>query len=781
MKRTSWSFAAIICGFLSLSVSAQVGKKGEVKPAPTPATTTTPKKTTPAKKSQPAQRTDRSTAPARSTVPEKPISPDVMVRIVRAEDERRWDNDLGILLFDKDARIRERAALAAGRIGDERSVASLTTLLKTDKEASVRARAAFALGETELPAASAALLEVLQEGTGSGETRARIIEALGKIAPLIPKTDEAGTRAVGEAILKALDDELKPGTKPSREVILEGLTAALRARPTGAGTVVVRFLSSTDARVRADAANTLARLRAKEGSEKLRALLAGDPNGVVRANAARALGAAEDAASLDALAARVAKDEDARVRVSAIRSLAALKDARAAAPLIARAAQLMPAYRAAKTSADARPAEVNELLEIAVALGRVLANTNNEQAVEWLRAFRETEQSAPEVESSFARIAPFTYLREAPFSKPMSGSSAHAALMKNWRRVAAVAQGVAEIAGVSATAAGSGILGLQADAQIALRSWLDDPMLPAQATPDVLRALAAFKANDLAVVLRKQMAAKDVIVRATAAELLGELQPDEANARVLVESLPAAARDELNDAVLAILDSLAKQKTTAANDAIKTLLDSQDNLARRRAVALLKANGAGDFSQRLTNITPRNTPSDYARALARLGTTVRAVVNTDKGAFTIELLADDAPLNVDNFVQLARRNYFNGITFHRVVPNFVIQGGDPRGDGNGGPGYQIRCEINEVEYERGAVGMALSGKDTGGSQWFVTHSPQPHLDGGYTVFGRVTTGMDVVDRITRGDFIRSITITESARGASKTEKTPQKESQRKRT
>ena len=142
---------------------------------------------------------------------------------------------------------------------------------------------------------------------------------------------------------------------------------------------------------------------------------------------------------------------------------------------------------------------------------------------------------------------------------------------------------------------------------------------------------------------------------------------------------------------------------------------------------------------------------------------MRATVTLDKGTFVIELLADDAPLTVDNFIKLAQRGYFNGITFHRVVPNFVVQGGDPRGDGNGGPGYQIRCEINTVPYARGAVGMALSGKDTGGSQWFVTHSPQPHLDGGYTVFGRVVEGMEVVDRIVRGDRIRSVTVTERGR------------------
>jgi cyclophilin family peptidyl-prolyl cis-trans isomerase len=142
-----------------------------------------------------------------------------------------------------------------------------------------------------------------------------------------------------------------------------------------------------------------------------------------------------------------------------------------------------------------------------------------------------------------------------------------------------------------------------------------------------------------------------------------------------------------------------------------------------------------------------------------VGKKVRAVVTTTKGSFTIELLPEAAPLTVDNFVQLAQRSFFNGITIHRVVPNFVIQDGDPRGDGNGGPpNHQIRCEINEVPYDRAVLGMALSGKDTGSSQWFVTHSPQPHLDGGYTVFGRVTAGMEVVDNIIRGDVIKSIVI-----------------------
>ena len=195
----------------------------------------------------------------------------------------------------------------------------------------------------------------------------------------------------------------------------------------------------------------------------------------------------------------------------------------------------------------------------------------------------------------------------------------------------------------------------------------------------------------------------------------------------------------------------------------KEALKSGDHLIRRRAAALLKTNGAGDFSSQIGTVQTRNTNADYTRALSRIGQNVRAVVTTSKGSFTIELLPEAAPLTVDNFVQLAQRDYYRNVTIHRVVPNFVIQDGDPRGDGNGGPGYQIRCEINQLLYDRAAVGMALSGKDTGGSQWFVTHAPQPHLDGGYTVFGRVVTGMDVVDQIVRGDVIQSIVIRQGGR------------------
>ena len=124
---------------------------------------------------------------------------------------------------------------------------------------------------------------------------------------------------------------------------------------------------------------------------------------------------------------------------------------------------------------------------------------------------------------------------------------------------------------------------------------------------------------------------------------------------------------------------------------------------------------------------------------------------TAKGTFRVALDSQEAPLTSGNLYALAQKGYFNGLRFHRVVPDFVAQGGDPRGDGEGGPGYSIRCEMTRRPYARGVLGMALSGKDTGGSQFFFTHAPQPHLDGRYTAFGEVVEGMDVVDRLLEGD------------------------------
>src|SRR6185312_9240675 len=651
-----------------------------------------------------------------------------LLRIVQAEDTRHWSPDLESLFGDKDANVRSRAALGAGRIGDDKAVPALINLLKTDSDKNVRAMAAFALGEVESASAADALISALSlNDRAEPEIRARAIEALGKIVAALPKSEEARAIPMRNAIYETLYFEGHRRGASDDEVILLGLTAALRARPEKAGEVVAHFLRISDARIRADAANTLARLKLADGNEQLRELLVKDPEPIVRANAARVLGATEDKAAFDALLDRATKDKDLRVRVSAIRALATLKDGRAVRPLLEHGRTLLGLTRRPITTQKGLRSEVNETNEIATTLGRLLPNSNDQLVIDWLVEARQAaELTAPEVEIAFARIAPQQYKIQANTDLRSMRGRAPASLKSDSisRALAALAQGLEELAALK-----SNNPALDADTKIYARNLLRARLhckaeitpsatqsgkarqgmvlsalcspLPARAQPAFLRAYAAFKVSDAGEVFERYLQEKDVIVRATAAEALGD-SSYQAKTEVLVAALPRALADrDLNDAAIAILDALGKQKNEKANDAIKSALSSADIDVRRKAVALLKANGAGDFAVRIGSAPTLNTRTDYERALSRVGKEVRATVNTSKGSFVIEFLPEEAPLTVDNFVMLARKGYFNGQIVPRVVPNFVIQTGDPRGDQNGGPGYSIRCEINQSPYARG--------------------------------------------------------------------------------
>ena len=140
----------------------------------------------------------------------------------------------------------------------------------------------------------------------------------------------------------------------------------------------------------------------------------------------------------------------------------------------------------------------------------------------------------------------------------------------------------------------------------------------------------------------------------------------------------------------------------------------------------------------------------------------QATMQTNQGDIVLELYPQYAPKTVNNFVFLANQGFYDGVSFHRVISNFVIQGGDPTGTGTGGPGYRFEDETagNPKKHERGSISMANAGANTNGSQFFIAHSPQPHLDGKHTVFGKVTDGLDVVDTIRQGDSMTAVVITE---------------------
>ena len=192
---------------------------------------------------------------------------------------------------------------------------------------------------------------------------------------------------------------------------------------------------------------------------------------------------------------------------------------------------------------------------------------------------------------------------------------------------------------------------------------------------------------------------------------------------------------------------------------LKEALADKDWALRLHAAAMLaKLDPSGDYQSAIrpapgAPIAPYDDPQLIGPSYSP-----HVFIETAKGTVEFELAVLDAPQTASNFIALAARGFFNGLQIHRVVPNFVVQDGDPRGDGEGGPGYSIRDELNERPFLRGTVGMALSGKDTGGSQFFIAHSPQPHLDAQYTVFGRVVNGMDVVDRIQAGDVIQRVRV-----------------------
>ncbi len=136
-----------------------------------------------------------------------------------------------------------------------------------------------------------------------------------------------------------------------------------------------------------------------------------------------------------------------------------------------------------------------------------------------------------------------------------------------------------------------------------------------------------------------------------------------------------------------------------------------------------------------------------------------AVIETPKGTIKFELKESEAPITTKNFIDLAQKGFYNGLTFHRVIRGFMIQGGDPNGDGRGGPGYTIKDEFSpKLKHTKGAVSMANAGPNTGGSQFFITEAPQPHLDGKHSVFGQIIEGQDVVEKIKNGDKMLKVTI-----------------------
>ncbi|MFN0122055.1 MAG: peptidylprolyl isomerase [Blastocatellia bacterium] len=677
------------------------------------------------------------------------IPDDLMLRFLRLEDERNFNGDeLTSLLAHTSPAVRARAALALGRIGDIRAIGPLADALEKDTDTNVRRMAAFARGEIESPVAAAVFLKPPARADESLAVRGRIVEALGKIGGL-PANAEALGHAQMQRIAEAILAELPAPAADAKVIIPAGqkelnllaITALMRVRAPEAVPALAQQLRSHDADIRADAANALFRIR-QPIEPAIPALLEclADKNADVRANAARALGQIQDKKNID-IVRRVyglLNDPEPRVRIHAMRGVIAMAGAGNTL-----AATLLGAWtgQQLKTLDTTRPPTALEL-EIAP----VLHTLKGESVKTYAVALRNAAGAGayPEIETALARIDPALYIAALQKEKGLS--------FDHWRKAANVAQALGEI--------------VSSPARELLQSLLrqvEEKTLDARALPAILRALAKQTPGLEPALLRRYLNEKDEGVCAAAAGLLSAMHNDE-NRAALISAWQAHKDDTSSGAKAAILRALAKYYFASAAAVWLAAAADRDHLFRRQVYAIAQQNGfAAQLPAEATTIHTGHDEAFYQRVLRRMSTRPRVTLQTKRGRITLELFTDEAPLTVDSFLTLAARGYFNGLTFHRVVPNFVIQGGDPRGDGDGGPGYRIRCEINTRMYKRGALGMALSGKDTGGSQFFITHAPQPHLDGGYTVFGQVLSGMEIVDQIRRGEVIEKVIIGGAAR------------------
>ena len=652
--------------------------------------------------------------------PPVPVEPPAVrgrTRVAPAPPPPSSSPDLAVLVKDADPRVRRRAALAIGRVGITEGVQVLVGTL-ADADADVRAMAAFAVGLIGDSSAEASLVPLLADQAPL--VRGRAAEALGLIAA--KGAAAAIGRVAGEYARSAPVTAMQPDdaswpAAPEAEAFKLAVFALVRLRAyeplatalLEGGRPISTWWPVAYALQRAEDARAAPALL-----EPLQA-----PGTYTRAFAARGLGAAKHGPAINPLVALL----DARaktpleVTIAAIRAIAQLGDRAAGQPLA--------------TLAGESGVHPNVRLEAITALGALRAAEGLPIAQDLMT------DDWPALRSAALRAV--AAIDQENFITVLSGLEPD----RDWRVRAALADVLASL-----------------PPELALdreRSMLQDE--DKRVIVAVLAGLARLHAPDLAAILLERLKDPDFAVRAAAAHHLAELKPANAG-DALREGYKAGLPDSAYSARVAALEAVAAYGVDEARDTLKAALADKDWAVRVRAAELLTKLDPSSDARTAIRPAPGDPPAPYDDPqLIAPEFSPHAFIETAKGTIEIELAVLDAPQTTRNFMTLARKGFFNGLQVPRVVANFVVQDGDPRGDGEGGPGYSIRDELNQRPYLRGTVGMALeSWRDTGGSQFFITHSPQPHLDGRYTVFGHVVNGIEVVDRIQQGDVIQRIRI-----------------------
>ncbi len=649
--------------------------------------------------------------------PEAPVPVDApstetkLARAMKLEDERSTgDGELELLLQDADDRVRARAALALGRLGAPSASSRLAPLL-SDPSAYVRATAAFSLG--------------ILDGAISNEAAAGLTEALGDEDPRVRgRVAEALARKQGEnaaeSIGSALAEWVPRGAEPyewAEELTLSSVTLP---RPDVRGGLIALGLSRSSRSAWSaiategatprfswwPAAWTASQLPGDE-LEPLHLFYAGSPDPVLRLYGARGLGNLSPERARTHLRSLMF-DPSESVRIEAIRAAARLS-----------ASELIPDLLS-HLEADTRYVQTEVL--------RTLFVLRSEAAVEPL--IDRIGDPSPWIRG----LALEALARQDPesFWLLLSGVGADA----DWGVRRRLSELFARLPGDRP--------------RELLREMIEDP--DARVRASALRSLGVVSSDDAARVSIRHLASPDPFERVAAAETLAAAGSKEAFAPV--EGAFLAEKDEDPRIRAALLKALSSIDPEKAAPVATRALEDPSHFLRTAAAAILARSGIE------ASVRPRSSERGLDDYLASVGApySPQAFIRTSRGRIEIELFIADAPQTVGNFIRLAREGFFAGNNFYEVVPNGHVASGDPRGDGSGGPGYVIRSEINERPFVRGTLAMIEDGRDSGGSRFLITHLPAPGLEGRFTAFGLVTSGMEVVDRLEPTDVIEEVTI-----------------------
>ncbi len=627
--------------------------------------------------------------------------------IIHIEDTRVLSDDLIDFLKDPSPVVRARAALAVGRIGGEKTGPLLFDLVG-DSSTDVASSAAFALGLTGQKKYAAEILDYafdLPSAVG-----ASAVEAAGRLA-------DSSMTDVASALTGYL-------SHPSPDVRAAACRALFLANAKAQARAMIELLDDEpDDEVRSEAIYALARMEVPGAADIFEEAVA-DPDPFVRSWALRGLSRTH-APKAEHYLSIAMNDADRQVVAQCIAELA-------------------------RSTTDAAER---------ILVRRLETEKDEKHLVSLLNAVRrQGNQSA---------IARATELVQTNASENVVGAAAKYLAAVTGDRAVTLIDSLMLAADARLKIYGAEAYGLTKQKKVVPRLATlfsdEDPAVRAAAYAQVV----ALDSGNVSFYIDKALNDPDPVLEAMA---VGEIEQRKLSTYAHTMATMMSRGEDIDTEIRRSLVSAAGTllATKSENDSlylsviVDGLIDKNYIIRRESADQYKKITGK-DRYDRVAPAATRISEGEIADALetfARTKVNPQAKVVTKHGEFTIELFINEAPLTVINFMKLVKSKFYDGLTFHRVIPNFVAQGGDPRGDGWGGPDYYIRDEYTPLPYDRGSLGIATSGKDTGGSQFFIALSAQPHLEARYTVFGQVISGMDAVDLIAWGDIITSITIEE---------------------